>query len=1313
MKKKRSIFNQILFPLIILIFILVFALYIALYISGTPSILNQNSVQILSQTTENRKIILENNMVQQWSNLKEELKDVNSNLDKILKNNKTNLNTFLKDKSLQNELFDSSSNTLISNLRKNTVNGSFIIIADTRNKKNVPGIYLRDADPENDPMDYSDITMVRGSSTLSHKLKIPFDIPWESSFNISSNNETFSNEFFYKPFNAAKENPELGYQNLGYWSKPFYLEGEKEANKSYQMITYSVPLVYKGQVYGVAGIDISISYLHSILPSRELDLKNSHQSGYLLVLKDENNNCRVLTASGASASQVQTINNVFSLKKEDTSDNFYKLKDIKLHNSDVYGTLSDLNLYNTNTPFSSDKWALMAISTDNQLFGISNNLMKTVTIVVILCLIIGLGAIYLTSTSITKPIIRLAQTIKASDENKLNEFPISNIEEIDELYNVISDLTHKQKESENLIIEEKSRYQAALESSTQTIFEYDAMKDIVYVYYEFKNKEDENSSLEPSITIENCKETLKNKDYIYDEDKYIIDKYIFDDLGYIHTDFRGKLGKNIEHYIWIELRGKAIYNNNNELIKIIGSMRDIDDEKKQELKEIEKQRRDPLTGLFNWNEGIKLIKNDFHVSVYGTILIFDLDYFENINNNLGIVIGDVILEESGQILSSVISNNDIAVRCGGDEFLLWVNNKNSDEALTIAKEFTNNFNNTFKDLNVQTGCSTGIYYVENTKETDVKDAVNNAIKALKFAKNKKMGEVETYAALPETEKNNNIDLTNSFGDILGVNYTNDISIASLIFNMFDKTNDLRKIMPLLLMKVGKYFKLDSIIMTFAEQDFYSSYIPFQWSNDNYKISEEIRHYPKEDFIKLSSELMTKPIKYNIDNKLLPPERDFFRVEEHTSGICYPLINDENYIGSISFNLKDETKDIDEKDNSSLYEIVKIIATNIGKSRSDSASKAKSDFLSRMSHEIRTPMNAIIGMTNIAMEENGLKNSTKDYLEKISTSSEYLLSIINDILDMSRIESGKMKLSPSNFSLTNLIDEVETLIRPQAEDKELNFNVKADVKEGILYGDYMRINQILINLLGNAIKFTQSKGNILLSVSEEDYNDKQSKVTFIVKDDGIGISRENKERVFHAFEQAEDDTSIHYGGTGLGLAICNNLVKLMGSNIELESDLGKGSTFKFTLLLEKSSVHKLEKKDNNNIKFDFSGKKVLLVEDNELNIEIAKTILEMNKFIVEVAENGQIAVDKFTESEAGYYDLILMDIRMPIMDGLTATKTIRNLNKADAMTVPIVAMSANAFDEDMKKSIESGMNGHISKPIDLNKLYLLLGDLLCK
>lgn len=260
---------------------------------------------------------------------------------------------------------------------------------------------------------------------------------------------------------------------------------------------------------------------------------------------------------------------------------------------------------------------------------------------------------------------------------------------------------------------------------------------------------------------------------------------------------------------------------------------------------------------------------------------------------------------------------------------------------------------------------------------------------------------------------------------------------------------------------------------------------------------------------------------------------------------------------------------------------------------------------------------------------------------------------------------------------------------------------------------MRINQILINLLGNAIKFTQSKGNILLCVREEDYNDKQSKVTFIVKDDGIGISSENKERVFHAFEQAEDDTSIHYGGTGLGLAICNNLVKLMGSNIELESDLGKGSTFKFTLILEKSSEDKLKKKENNNIDYDFSGKKVLLVEDNDLNIEIAKTILEMNKFIVEVAENGQIAVDKFKESAVGYYDLILMDIRMPIMDGLTATKTIRNLDKADAITVPIVAMSANAFDEDMKKSIESGMNGHISKPIDLNKLYSLLGDLLCK
>jgi len=357
----------------------------------------------------------------------------------------------------------------------------------------------------------------------------------------------------------------------------------------------------------------------------------------------------------------------------------------------------------------------------------------------------------------------------------------------------------------------------------------------------------------------------------------------------------------------------------------------------------------------------------------------------------------------------------------------------------------------------------------------------------------------------------------------------------------------------------------------------------------------------------------------------------------------------------------------------------------------------------MSHEIRTPMNAIIGMTNIAMQTVSHGTKVEECLEKIDVSTKYLLGLINDILDMSRIESGKMIISNEKMDLKNIIDELEILIRPQAEAKAIQFVMNVEDIHSLVYGDELRLNQVLINLLGNALKFTPAGGEIQLNIRQVIEEDDIVAVFFEVKDNGIGISDENKIRIFEAFEQEQNDTANKYGGTGLGLAISNNLVHLMGGNLEVNSKEGEGAAFSFMLTFP-IYVDESKVVEESGTEVSLDGKRILVVEDNELNAEIAETLLEMDGCEVEIARNGVEALNVFEQTEDGHFDCILMDIRMPVMDGIEATRCIRTSDKADARTVPIIALSANAFDEDTRKSIECGMNGHVAKPIDINRLH---------
>lgn len=391
---------------------------------------------------------------------------------------------------------------------------------------------------------------------------------------------------------------------------------------------------------------------------------------------------------------------------------------------------------------------------------------------------------------------------------------------------------------------------------------------------------------------------------------------------------------------------------------------------------------------------------------------------------------------------------------------------------------------------------------------------------------------------------------------------------------------------------------------------------------------------------------------------------------------------------------------------------KNVALQLAVQRETKANLAKREFLFNMSHDIRTPMNAIIGFTALAQTHIDDRGQVEDYLKKISVSSQHLLSLINDVLDMSRIESGKVTLEAKPVHLPELVHELRDIIQAVVSKKDLSLTLDTvGVENEDIIADPLRLEQILINVLANAVKFTPDGGQISLWIVQKDtapagYADFE----FHIKDNGIGMSEEFQKHIFEQFARERTSTVSKIQGTGLGMAITKNLVDMMGGRITVKSEQGKGSEFTISLRFPIGEA-KTEQTPPAAKASAFTGKKLLVVEDNELNLEIASTLLKEAGFEVDTAENGKIAVEKVEAASADRYDLILMDIQMPEMDGYEATRRIRALPDAEKAALPIVAMTANAFEDDRKNALRAGMNGHIAKPLDIQKLFQVLSELL--
>ncbi len=1293
MRKKRTIFRMFLFPLIAIMLLqgaITIGTLVVRRITGT---LEEYSGNMMSRLVENRGVILQNDMNQRWAAVRDRETLMNGVLERYLDGGGVGVEELLRSGEMRNGLLEQLFPECLEILQNNFTNGVFLILTgpDGGTAGEYDGFFIRDSDPRTNPVNYTDLLLERGSKELSRAWGIPLDTNWTTRFHMDGADA--ADRYFYEPWRAGRDFPDADTADLGYWAPPFCLE--KDRVDTHEMITYSLPLRYGGVTYGVLGVEISSRSLYDYFPVAELN--ESQQSGYLLALQN-GGGCTPLVGKGMLYDRVRAAEGSVLLRETRYQD-LRLLEDVTLDGQGIYAVSYPLRLYSTNVPYEDTDWVLVGLDTEEDLFGMSRRLYIWMVAAVLLGLGVGVLGIYLVVRHLTRPVQRLMRCISGGAEG-LRDFKPSNILEIDGLYQVVVDLTERQKKSENILLEEKERYKLALESSRDIFFSYDLHTQILDVVNH------------PAMSGQwHCGDfggSFINPDYIYEKDRAGAVRALRSEADDLYVEFRMKWPEDAE-FLWVALTGKAVYDTDGRRWKLVGSIRDIQEQKEREAEQLRKNTVDGVTGLYACGAGLRKLEEYRREQPEGVMVCLLLDRMKQISEKNGIVFGDMILEELGELLrercqalTERTGCRVAALRLNRDEFVLWLEGRTEAEAAEFTGELLRACGARFSQLAVPVRA--GLARAEGKQESE------QLIRMAKLARNtRRPGAAEAplfYGELSREERSGLPPL--QAHEISTIGCGEDMSLVSVALNLFGKGGDFPAQMALMIRKIGRYYQAGGVLVSLLRADFNSNYLNYQWYQDGREDARGVQKYREEEKEAFFTWLGQDEVRaFSPEDSRGEVLQRFLNVRPGQQGIVLPMYDSGSYMGNVCILDLPPSLLEDPEAYQDLAELGQVIQGQLNQQQHDIASKAKSEFLSRMSHEIRTPMNGIIGMTAIALQKEQSPERILDCLQKIQSSSNYLLGLINDILDMSKIESGKMKLEPCDFDVQEMLDTIRELILPQASAKGIRFTQEISLTHRWFSADRMRISQVLINLLGNAVKFTPEGGEVTLTVREDGAGGGAPLVRFSVRDTGIGIAREEQERVFRAFEQAGANPSKQQG-TGLGLSISSRLVQMMGSGIQLESAPGRGSTFSFAIHLPVGTPVEAGTKTE---ELSFTGYRILVVEDNELNAEIAQCLLEERDFEVECVGDGAQAVERIRSTPPGTYDVILMDIMMPVMDGLEATRRIRSMDREDCRTIPIIAMTANAFDDDLKKSVECGMNGHLAKPVEVEKLYQVLDQVL--
>ena len=1296
MKKKKSLWNIFLIPILIIVFVQGAVPFLTLIFSGIRSNMENAVIGLDSHTVENRKVVLENDMIEQWSSVYKESDSLSSALTKVLSNHQMDMQGFMGSGKVQEEYLERVFYDMVEVLQYNSTSGIFLVLGndgDTDSEGEYKGFWVRDSDPQTKTASRTDLLMERGSKVLSQNMSISLDTSWHTDFHFQGNGKRDADDFFYQPYITAENyvDSRTSMKNLGYWSKPFILEDFYKDN--HKMITYSAPLVYDKTVYGVLGIEVGVNDLTKFFQVKDLD--SDLNAGFALVVDHGNGNYEGIAGEGALYDAVSRDGSDFVLE-EPVQENLRLVQGAAIGKQQIYGLVSNLELYSRNVPYEDTQWALCGFVTEDSVYGLISDVYERILGAILGSALMAVILVYFLVQYATEPVYHLVESVRGGVKG-IHGFQESGIQELDELHKVIENLTDTQMQTENQLLEEKERYRIAVESSQDAFFTYKCKEKLLEIVNSKGNDGVWDCGKHP--------EFLDN-DSIHPADKAKLVNAVKSSDGVLDVDFRLQHANG--EFQWVNLSGSITFDENKERSRVVGCIHNVHQHKLLEQAQKRKQIYDSITSFYRLGSGLEVVETLCRDDPEGVLVLLEIQQFSKIDERYGLIFGDIILEQFAGLLAKRFQedglNGGIYIRAGADQMLVWLPVCTTGPVVRSVQRLEKDFGalTDEKYLSLSLKCGIAVTGSRNS----LSEALEQTKTALTAARHGKQ-EIMFYEELSTVEKACAVDV--AFAEVASLERLKEMTLSSIALNLFDRDGDTSVVLDILALKLQEKYHLTDIVITHFNGEYMVNNLLYCWKT-----------WEKKDgwdgMVHCSEKQYQHFVETQEMQQLLTSGESIWKeplIQPFASGrndIVFHMTDNGQYSGSIVF--RDIDQDVLEKKEECkcLEEISAIIQNRLNLERHDLSAKAKSDFLARMSHEIRTPMNGIIGMTEIALKDGQTEERRIDCLRKIEHSSEYLLGLINDILDMSKIESGKMRLIEEKCNLMEMIQGLRPLLEAKLNENNIQYIADIQLKNHWFMADSLRLNQVLVNLLGNALKYSKPDGHVWLTVRETEEEKGFSNLYFQVRDDGIGIAPEKQQLIFRQFEQADNSENARKQGTGLGLAISRRIVRMMDSDIKLESEPGKGSSFSFNVKLQPVSGEKTTVTSQPE-EISFPGKRILVVEDNELNMEIICTILENYGIKTEQAVNGKEAVRRMEESVPGYYDMIFMDIMMPEMDGLEATRTIRNLDREDCKKIPIYAMSANAFDEDVKRSLASGMNGHLSKPVNLQVLEKTLQKVL--
>ena len=1296
MKKKKSLWNIFLIPILIIVFVQGAVPFLTLIFSGIRSNMENAVIGLDSHTVENRKVVLENDMIEQWSSVYKESDSLSSALTKVLSDHQMDMQGFMGSGKVQEEYLETVFYDMVEVLQYNSTSGIFLVLGndgDTDSEGEYKGFWVRDSDPQTKTASRTDLLMERGSKVLSQNMSISLDTSWHTDFRFQGNGKRDADDFFYQPYITAENyvDSRTSMKNLGYWSKPFILEDFYKDN--HKMITYSAPLVYDKTVYGVLGIEVGVNDLTKFFQVKDLD--SDLNAGFALVVDHGNGNYEGIAGEGALYDAVSRDGSDFVLE-EPVQENLRLVQGAAIGKQQIYGLVSNLELYSRNVPYEDTQWALCGFVTEDSVYGLISDVYERILGAILGSALMAVILVYFLVQYATEPVYHLVESVRGGVKG-IHGFQESGIQELDELHKVIENLTDIQMQTENQLLEEKERYRIAVESSQDAFFTYKCKEKLLEIVNSKGNDGVWDCGKHP--------EFLDN-DSIHPADKAKLINAVKSSGGVLDVDFR------LQHvngeFQWVNLSGSITFDENKERSRIVGCIHNVHQHKLLEQAQKRKQIYDSITSFYRLGSGLEVVETLCRDDPEGVLVLLEIQQFSKIDERYGLIFGDIILEQFAGLLAKRFQedglNGGIYIRAGADQMLIWLPVCTTGPIVSSVQRLEKDFRalTDEKYLSLSLKCGIAVTGSRNSL-SEALEQTKIALTAVRHGKR----EIMFYEELSAEEKACAADV--AFAEVASLERLKEMTLSSIALNLFDRDGDTSVVLDILALKLQEKYHLADIVITHFNGEYMVNNLLYCWKTWEKKDGwDGMVHCSEKQYQHFVETQEMQQILTSGESILKEP-----LIQPFASGrndIVFHMTDNGQYSGSIVFQDIDQEVLEKKEECKCLEEISAIIQNRLNLERHDLSAKAKSDFLARMSHEIRTPMNGIIGMTEIALKDGQTEERRIDCLRKIEHSSEYLLGLINDILDMSKIESGKMRLIEEKCNLMEMIQGLHPLLEAKLNENNIQYIADIQLKNHWFLADSLRLNQVLVNLLGNALKYSKPDGHVWLTVRETEEEKGFSNLYFQVRDDGIGISPENQQLIFRQFEQADNSDNARKQGTGLGLAISRRIVRMMDSDIKLESEPGKGSTFSFNVKLQPVSCEKTTVTSQPE-EISFPGKRILVVEDNELNMEIICTILEGYKILTEQAVNGKEAVYQMEKTAPGYYDMILMDIMMPEMDGLEAARAIRAMEREDCKTIPIYAMSANAFDEDVKRSLASGMNGHLSKPVDIQVLEKTLKKVL--